>query len=275
MFDLLAAAYQADVTRVFTFMMSRELSQRTYPQIGVTEQHHSVSHHQNNAEKMAKVVKINTYYVGLFAKFLEKLRATEDGDGSLLDHSLICLRRGHGRFEFACVRSTADRCDRRRRGQGPSACSGSGAHAGGMPVVDRGESVRRVRWNASATAREWSMGFFRRFAVALRVLAASRSRLRRRRRKTPAASQVEADGTTPLHGPFAPNDLAAVQRLLRSGANPSAANRYGITPLSLAAENGNAAMVELLLKAGADPKAILPGGQTLLMTARAQEMPES
>ncbi len=96
LFELLAAAWQADVTRVFTFMMSRELSQRTYPQIGVTEQHHSVSHHQNNAEKMAQVVKINTYYAQMYAKFLAKLRATADGDGSLLDHSLILYGAGMG-----------------------------------------------------------------------------------------------------------------------------------------------------------------------------------
>jgi hypothetical protein len=96
MFDLAAAAYQTDVTRVFTFMMSRELSQRTYPEIGVTEQHHSVSHHQNNREKMAQVVKINTYYMRLYAKFLEKLRTTQDGDGSLLDHSLIFYGAGMG-----------------------------------------------------------------------------------------------------------------------------------------------------------------------------------
>jgi hypothetical protein len=94
LFDLLAVAYQADITRVFTFMMSRELSQRTYPQIGVTEQHHSVSHHQNNPVKMAECVKINTYYVGMYAKFLEKLRSTPDGDGSLLDHSLILYGAG-------------------------------------------------------------------------------------------------------------------------------------------------------------------------------------
>jgi Protein of unknown function (DUF1552) len=94
LFDLLAVAYQADITRVFTFMMSRELSQRTYPQIGVTEQHHSVSHHQNNPAKMAQVVKINTYYAGMYAKFLEKLRSTPDGDGSLLDHSLIIYGAG-------------------------------------------------------------------------------------------------------------------------------------------------------------------------------------
>jgi hypothetical protein len=84
------------VTRVFTFMLSRELSQRTYPQVGVNEQHHSVSHHQNHAEKMDQVVKINTYHVGLFAKFLETLRRTEDGPGTLLDQSLIFYGAGMG-----------------------------------------------------------------------------------------------------------------------------------------------------------------------------------
>ena len=96
MFDLVAAAYQADVTRVFTFMMSREISQRTFPQIGVTEQHHSVSHHLNDAEKMAKCVRINTYYAGLYSKFLAKLKATEDGDGTLLDHCLLFYGAGMG-----------------------------------------------------------------------------------------------------------------------------------------------------------------------------------
>ena len=96
MFDLVAAAWQADVTRVFTFMMSRELSQRTYPQIGVTEQHHSISHHQNNAAKMAICVTINTFYMQLYAEFLAKLKATEDGDGSLLDHSLLVYGAGMG-----------------------------------------------------------------------------------------------------------------------------------------------------------------------------------
>jgi len=96
MFELLAAAWQADVTRVFTFMMSRELSQRTYSQIGVNEQHHSVSHHLNSAEKMAQVVKINIYFVQMYAKFLEKLRSTEDGESSLLDHSLVIYGAGMG-----------------------------------------------------------------------------------------------------------------------------------------------------------------------------------
>ncbi len=96
MYDLLAVAYQADVTRVFTFMLSRELSQRTYPHIGVTEQHHSVSHHGNDEMKIAQNVKVNTYHMELFAKFLDKLRAMPDGDGSVLDHSVIVYGGGMG-----------------------------------------------------------------------------------------------------------------------------------------------------------------------------------
>jgi hypothetical protein len=89
LFELLTVAYQSDLTRVFTFMMAREFSMKTYPAIGVAEPHHSVSHHQNKPEQIAKHAKINAYHVQQFAKFVEKLRSTPDGDGSLLDHSLI------------------------------------------------------------------------------------------------------------------------------------------------------------------------------------------
>jgi hypothetical protein len=89
MYDLLALAYQANITRVFTFMVAREVSNRTYPQIGVPDGHHATSHHQNKPEKIEKLVKIQHYHVGLFAEFLKKLQATPDGDGSLLDHSVI------------------------------------------------------------------------------------------------------------------------------------------------------------------------------------------
>src|ERR1700730_11692652 len=89
MYDLLALAYQANVTRVFTFMVAREVSNRTYPQVGVPDGHHAISHHQNRPEKIEKNVKIQTYHTGLFAYFLEKLHSTPDGDGSLLDHSTI------------------------------------------------------------------------------------------------------------------------------------------------------------------------------------------
>ena len=89
MYDLLTLAYQANITRVFTFMVAREVSNRTYPQVGVHEGHHAISHHQNRAEKLEKNVKIQLYHVTLFAHFLEKLQSTPDGDGSLLDHATI------------------------------------------------------------------------------------------------------------------------------------------------------------------------------------------
>jgi hypothetical protein len=96
MYDLMTVAYQTDLTRVITFMTDRELSQRTYPQIGVTEQHHTLSHHGNDAGNIAKNVKINTYHVELFSKFLARLQATPDGDGSLLDHAVIVYGGGMG-----------------------------------------------------------------------------------------------------------------------------------------------------------------------------------
>ncbi len=89
LYDLLVLALRADATRVFTFMKGVEASPINFPQIGVPESHHIVSHHQNQPAQIEKYGKINAYQLGLFADFLEKLAATGDGDGSLLDHSLI------------------------------------------------------------------------------------------------------------------------------------------------------------------------------------------
>ena len=89
MIDLQALAYQTDMTRVITFMMAREGSNRSYPSIGVSDAHHPCTHHQNNPEKIAKTIKINELHVQMFAYMLEKMRSTPDGDGSLLDHSMI------------------------------------------------------------------------------------------------------------------------------------------------------------------------------------------
>ncbi len=94
MFELMALAYESDLTRVGTFMMGREKSVRTYPEIGVPESHHPVSHHQNRAESLEKLAKISVYHMQLFARFLERLRSTSDGDGSLLDHSVIIYGSG-------------------------------------------------------------------------------------------------------------------------------------------------------------------------------------
>ena len=89
MTDLLALAFQTDLTRVFTFMMSREGSQRTFSQIGVPEPWHVTSHHGDKAEKVANNAKINVFCLQQVGRFLDKLRSTPDGDGSLLDHSMI------------------------------------------------------------------------------------------------------------------------------------------------------------------------------------------
>jgi len=96
MFDLQVLALQADVTRVITFQMAREASTRTYPQIGINEAHHPISHHGNQPEKLAKLARINAYHVTLFAYLVERLKATKDGDGSLLDSTAYVLGSGMG-----------------------------------------------------------------------------------------------------------------------------------------------------------------------------------
>ena len=89
MFDLQVLTYQTDMTRVITFLMSREVSPRPYPEIGIPDPHHGLSHHQHRPESIAKLVKINHYHMEQFAYFLGKLQATPDGDGSLLDHLMM------------------------------------------------------------------------------------------------------------------------------------------------------------------------------------------
>ena len=89
-------AYQADLTRVFTFMLGRELSQRTYPQIGVTEPHHSISHHGNKPEAIRPTRKSTLTTSSCSRQFIERLSSTPDGDGSLLDQSLILYGSGMG-----------------------------------------------------------------------------------------------------------------------------------------------------------------------------------
>ncbi len=94
MFDLQLLALQGDVTRVITFQLARETSTRTYPEIGVSEAHHPLTHNGGNPEMLAKVAKINQFHVGLFSAFLQKLKATPDGDGSLLDHTVYLYGSG-------------------------------------------------------------------------------------------------------------------------------------------------------------------------------------
>src|SRR4051812_38250127 len=96
MFDLQVLAMQADVTRVVTFQLARETSNRTYPEVGVPDPHHPLSHHGNDPAKIARMAKINQFHVSLFAEFLAKLQKTLEGTGTLLDHSLILYGSGMG-----------------------------------------------------------------------------------------------------------------------------------------------------------------------------------
>ena len=96
MFDLQVLALQGDVTRVITFQLARETSNRTYPEIGVPDPHHPLSHHGNDPDKIARMAKINQFHVSLFAEFLGKLKTIPEGDGNLLDHSLYLYGSGIG-----------------------------------------------------------------------------------------------------------------------------------------------------------------------------------
>jgi hypothetical protein len=96
MFDLQILAFQADITRIIAFQLTREQSNRTYPEIGVNDPHHPTSHHGNDPYKVAQIAKINTFHVSLFSEFLQRMKATPDGDGSLLDHSVYLYGSGMG-----------------------------------------------------------------------------------------------------------------------------------------------------------------------------------
>ena len=125
LFDLQVLAYQSDLTRVITFMYGREQTGRPYPQIGSPEPHHPQTHHQNDAAKMEKCTQIQVYHVALFAAYLEKLRATPDGDGSLLDHLMLLYGGG------------ISNSDRHTHGPLPTLLVGGGAGAfkGGRHLV--------------------------------------------------------------------------------------------------------------------------------------------
>ncbi len=125
LYDLQVLAYQSDLTRVITFMYGREQTGRPYPQIGIPEPHHPLTHHQNDPSKMEKCTAIQLYHVALFASYVEKLRATPDGDGSLLDHVMLLFGGG------------ISNSDRHTHGPLPTllAGGGSGALKGGRHLV--------------------------------------------------------------------------------------------------------------------------------------------
>ena len=260
MFDLQVLALQGDVTRVITFQLARETSTRTYPEIGVPDPHHPLTHHGGDPEKMAKVAKINAFHVSLFAYFLEKLKATPDGDGSLLDHSLYLYGSGMGNPDVH------DHVNLPILVAGGAGQRKGGRHiryAEPTPLANLHLTLLDkvgVRLDPSPTARQGEENYSSRFHSDAMVAEDDISlRLYVHLRHVPARAegQVDApqvDGTTPLHrAAYRDDDREAQNVLVRAGANVKAANRYGVTPLSLACTNGSGRMVELLLKAGADP----------------------
>jgi hypothetical protein len=147
MYDLMLLSYQANITKVVTYMLAREISNRTYPQVGVSDGHHAISHHSNQAAKMDKNVKIQTYHMGLFAGFLDKMAATPDGDGSLLDHTILIFgsnmsnSNAHNHFPLPnlVIGGGAGHAQRR------TAHQVRGPHASDKPSLDgSGQSRRQV-----------------------------------------------------------------------------------------------------------------------------------
>ena len=94
MIDLQILAFESDMTRVITFMIGKELSSRTFPELGVPDKHHPLSHHQNKPESLQKLTRVQVFQAGLLAYYLERLRSTPDGDGSLLDHMTLIYGSG-------------------------------------------------------------------------------------------------------------------------------------------------------------------------------------
>jgi len=125
LYDLQLLAFQSDITRVTTFMYGREQTGRPYPQIGIPDPHHPLTHHQGNPEKMAKCAKIQRYHIALFTEYLDKLRKTPDGDGTLLDHVVLLFGSG------------ISNSDRHTHGPLPTFLAGGGAGAlkGGRHLV--------------------------------------------------------------------------------------------------------------------------------------------
>ena len=228
---------------------------------------------------------MNVYCLEMLAKFAEKLKATPDGDGTLLDHSLVFYGSGMGNPNVHATDPLPMIAlgGARRQGRPPHRAGEEDRDR--QPVADGGQPLRQPGWRSSARARaRWSSSEHvaprdARIACggACRLLAGSRGGAGRRA-PTPALDRCrqgwrpgrafatlvkggadvngrEVDGTTALHWAVRGDDTEIAALLLGAGADANAANRYGVTPLSLAARNGSGPMLELLLRRGADVQA--------------------
>ena len=306
MFDLQILAFQADITRVVTFQLTREQSNRTYPEIGVPDPHHPTSHHGNDPEKIAKIAKINTFHVSLFAEFL----AEDEGHArwrrlAARSHASTCTAAA-----WAIPACTITRTFRSWSRAAPRTGLKGGRHIKydkGTPLAnlhltlldrvgvhldsfgdssgkiedlfDPRRAVSHVQGDAHALPKnQWTRSPgararpAQRWAPNARRSPTPRSNATRRAsarssRRGVDVNAAQVDGTTALHWAAYHDDAETAALLVRAGANVNAVNRYGVPPLSLACSNGSGGVVKLLLDAGADANATMKGGETVLMMA--------
>ena len=302
MADLMVLAWQTDMTRVCSFQIGHEMGGRAYPEVGFGDAHHSVTHHSGDAGKIAKVIQINIFHMKLLAYYLDKLRSTPDGDGSLLDHALLLYGGALSDGNLHLYTDLPTLLVRRRcgRDQGRPAYPLSSRHADEQSLphhAGQGQrsprgTPRRQHRTARAAVRlsEGTMMRIRATIVAglLGVplfagaaLAADTGKLslveaaKQGNREVVASLLGKrgeedlggAEGTDALIWAATRNDAQMADLLLRAGADPKGANEYGATALYAAAASTDPAMTVRLLAAGADPNAHLLSGETPLMEA--------
>ena len=298
---MIALAWQTNRTRVATMKMVEEASMRTYPNLDVHEAFHPTSHWGGFPDRVANLRLIQNYHTAVFAKFVRRLNEMPDGNGSVLDHSIILFG------------SNMANSDAHNNDPLPQALIGRGGgvkggqhlhypqdtphanilvtmlHRAGVPAAGHREIRRQhrrllgsvimkgcpilartigchvpraARWVAAAALVAVLPGA----AVARkRQSAASTARKVDPSRRTEDVNRRNADGSTPLQWAVYAGDVAEVKRLLRAGADVSLANNYGATPMSLAAEVGNTEMLKVLLEVGANADSPNPDGQTALL----------
>ena len=260
MFDLQLLALQGDVTRVISFQLARETSNRTYPEIGVPDPHHPLTHHGNDPAKIERMSKINAFHVSLFAEFLQKLDATPEGDGSLLDGSLYMYGSGMGNP------------NKHDHSNLPVLVAGGGAAGVKGNRHIQFDKVTPLA-NAHLTLLIASACGWRSLATAMASLKSWRFRFARLWLALILAGGTVAADEALLKAVY-DDRPAAVAALLEKGVDPKEGNRYGMTPLVIACANGSAKVVGSLLAAGADPNTEHPGGEAPLAIAARTGRPE-
>ena len=230
MYELQWLAFQADLTRVVTFMLGRELNFRTYPEIGLTQGHHTMSHHQERPENIERYAKLNTYQTDLFAAFLSKLASTPEGDGTLLDHSLFLYGGAVRQPELARAHRFA--ADGRRRAGGPArrraAPRRAEQHADVESALDAARRRRRARrvdrrqHGALRAARE-CVARVSRYALLCGLASGA------------AAAELASVLAAAKHG-----TALELRSSLAAGANPNEADADGTSALHWAVHRGDA-----------------------------------